>query len=251
MNENLEKSLLRDIPRLRKASFINGVKFYFDAAIMLAHRSYSSSTFLSVHSQEELAKFHLLDELYRDLAKGVISANEAESRMQKQIFKDHIGKQFYFGLQHGSRFVLERFLNDLTHMQKMRNNALYVSRVKGKLIVPAKKSTKKVALAQLNFTMKALMGMLEFAYFRQHNNSPPDDLGLEENTIMMGLVMSDELQVEIRNKEDYELLDDSLLKFFYYNSVEDNKNELENSYLLCLATEKYRHLEKVRRFVKF
>jgi len=220
--------------------------------------SFPSASFASLHAQEELGKLFLIDDLCIDIKDGERTIEQAESYLRKSIMKDHVLKQFFFGISVGKIAQFEMYVNNPRVIQQLRNESLYISYEPGtgRSKRPSKRVTAKKALYQIRFVNGALMDLLGYAYDEQYTAEESDDnFGLEDNTVMNDFYMVDSACATMHcYKPSHKIeVDRDLLGYFELikNMSLEQKRMQKMSYKLLKAARLYQRHRKVRRFIKY
>jgi AbiV family abortive infection protein len=237
------------IKKLSVESFKNAYHFHIDSALMFGMESFASSTFLSIHTQEELGKFLMLDDLLKNLRNKDKSLKEAEVYLRKTVFNDHIQKQTYFGVHVSNRWEFEAIVANPARLNSLRQKALFVgvNHSRKYISLPQKIGGKKQATTQIRFTNTALQEIITEGYYKQHKYSLNDDevdLQLTENTITSDLFFIDNLIAKNNSSKDIEEIT-SIIKN-HKNSIETRV--LLNSYKLFLSGMQRGNVRKTIQF---
>ena len=248
----------KKLERLAYRSFVNALQFNNDSAVLLMLGSFPAAAFMSAHAQEEMGKFFLIDDLCIDIDDDAKTPEEAENYLQKNIMRDHVLKQFFFGISVGKISQFEKYVNNPRTIQELRNQSLYTTydTKTGRAGYPSKGVTVSKALYQIRFVNGALMELLHYAYVKQHNGKVDDEsFGLENNTVMNDFYMVDEACARMhyyKNGDKIEV-DRELLEYFELvkNNTQEQEKQLKASFKLYLACRRYQGHRKVRRFVKY
>jgi len=254
-----QKQYIKKLESLAYKCFVNALEFNNDSAVLLMLGSFPSASFASLHAQEELGKMFLIDELCIDVKDGEKTIEQAESYLRKSVMKDHVLKQFFFGISVGKMAQFEMYVNNPRRIQQLRNDSLYTAYdpTTGRSRQPSKRVTVKRALYQIRFVNGALMDLLDYAYDKQHfgDDTDDDNFGLEDNTVMNDFYTVDEACATMhhyRTGDKIEINRD-LLEYFELikNIVLERKTAQKESFRLLRAARLYQRHRKVRRFVRY
>lgn len=254
-----QKRYAKKLENLAYKCFVNALEFNNDSAVLLMLGSFPSSSFASLHAQEELGKMFLIDDLCTDINDEKITIEKAESYLQKSIMRDHVLKQFFFGISVGKIAQFEMYVNNPRIIQQLRNDSLYTTydSKTGTSRQPSKRVTAKRALYQIRFVNGALMELMGYAYDNQHAGEDLDDdnLNLEDNTIMNDLYMVDTACGTMhRYKVGDEIkVDRDLMRYFEFvkNEFSVQKKMQKASFKLLQAARLYQKRRKVKRFINY
>jgi AbiV family abortive infection protein len=245
------------LDRLAYASFKTALLFHYDSAVLLGIRSFPSAIFTSIQAQEEFGKFFLIDDLRNDIQNGRKSLNQAKNILTNKIMRDHVLKQWIFGIHMGNIPQFEKYISNPRNIQDLRNEVLYtnVNQFTGKINRPTKKATKKKALYQIRFVNCAAQDMVHEAYEHQHDNVLAEDWfdSLSDNTVSSDFMMIDEMCacVQAALPDNKILLERDLLEYFESIKLHRTEQEYKNSYKLCVAFRRYQSHKPVKKFIKF
>jgi AbiV family abortive infection protein len=245
------------LDRLGYASFLNAIQFHYDSAVLLGIQSFPSAIFTSIQAQEELGKFFLIDDLRQEVFNGNKTPAEAEKYLRKKIMRDHVLKQWFFGINMGNIPQFEKYIDNPRNIQDLRNDVLYtnINQRTGRTIMPTKKATKKKALYQIRFVNNAMADMVGYAYERQHDNILSEDYveSLGDNTIALDFMMVDEMCALVHSHKttDEITVDREVLEYFESIKNHRARDEYKNSYKLCVAYRQYQKNKPVKKFINF
>lgn len=254
-----QKAYVRRLEILAYKCFVNALEFNNDSAVLLMIGSFPSASFASLHAQEELGKMFLIDDLCMDIADGEKTITEAEKYLRKSIMKDHVLKQFFFGISVGKIAQFEMYVNNPRLIQELRNESLYTAydSATGRSRQPSRRITAKKALYQIRFVNGALMDLLSYAYDKQHDGEDidDDDFGLENNTVINDFYMVDTACGNLHHYKigDKIMVDRDLLGYFELvkNLTSEQKKMQKESFKLLRAARLYQRYRKVKRFIKY
>lgn len=254
-----QKLYVQRLESLAYKCFVNALEFNNDSVVLLMMGSFPSASFTSSHAQEELGKMFLIDDLCIDIKNGEKTVEQAESYLRKSIMKDHVLKQFFFGISVGKIAQFEMYINNPRIVQELRNESLYATydSKTGGSKQPSKGVTAKRALYQIRFVNGALMDLLGYAYDRQHDGEglDDDDFGLENNTVMNDFYMVDTACGTMHYyKPDEKIeVDRDLLHYFELikNISSEQKRMQKASFKLLRAARLYQRHLNVRKFIKY
>jgi len=250
---------LRKLEHLAYKCFVNALEFNNDSAVLLMIGSFPSASFASLHAQEELGKMFLIDDLCIDIRDGEKTIEQAELYLRRAIMKDHILKQFFFGISVGNISQFEMYVNNPRIIQQLRNDSLYTTYdpATGKSRQPSRHVTVKRALHQIRFVNGALMDLLNYAYDKQHEGENMDDydLSLENNTVVNDFYTVDEACSAMHQYKpgDKIRVDRNLLRYFELvkNTSSEQKSMQKASFKLLQAARLYQRHRQVKRFIRY
>lgn len=254
-----QKSYVKKLETLAYKCFVNALEFNNDSAVLLMMGSFPSASFASSHAQEELGKMFLIDDLCIDIKDGEKTIEQAEAYLRKSIMRDHVLKQFFFGISVGKIAQFEMYVNNPRIIQELRNESLYTTydSKTGRSKHPSKRVTAKRALYQVRFVNGALMDLLGYAYDKQHDGEAIDEeeLGLENNTVMNDFYMVDTAcgTMHYFKSGNRIEVDRDLLGYFELikNMSSEQKKMQKASFRLLRAARLYQRHRKVKRFIKY
>jgi len=154
----------RTLNKIKKETYINALRLYFDACLVYEHKSYASAFAFAVLSLEEIGKLYMIDHVIDEaLQMSPSSAQEWVNHLfDRKMFYSHRNKQMWASIDSMYSRDRKRIEDiDKGKMEIAKQDALYVGYRDRRIRLP-QKITQQKAYAEIYILFEELKSLQDF-----------------------------------------------------------------------------------------